>query len=40
MIKKFEAPLVWLVFFLLLGGVVGPNLYFALLLIAIIIHFM
>lgn len=40
MIKKFEAPLVWLVFFLLLGGVVGANLYFALLLIAIIIHFM
>jgi hypothetical protein len=38
MIKKFEAPLVWLVFFLLLGGVIGLNVPFLLLLIAIVIH--
>jgi hypothetical protein len=40
MIKRFEAPLVWLVFFLLLGGVIGLNVPFLLLLIAIVIHFL
>jgi hypothetical protein len=40
MIKQFEAPLVWLVFFLLLGGVIGLNVPFILLLIAIVIHFL
>jgi hypothetical protein len=36
--KKLEAPLVWIVFFLLLGGAVGLNIHFLLLLAAIIIH--
>ena len=40
MIKRFEAPLLWLAFFLLLGGVIGLNAPFVLLLIAIIIHFL
>jgi hypothetical protein len=38
MLKKLEAPLVWVTFFLLLGGVVGLNLPFLLLLAAIVIH--
>jgi hypothetical protein len=38
MLKKIEAPLVWLAFFLLLGGVIGLNIPFVLLLAAIIIH--
>jgi hypothetical protein len=40
MIKRFEAPLIWLAFFLLLGGVVGLNVPFLLLAIAIAIHFL
>jgi hypothetical protein len=40
MIKRFESPLVWLAFFLLLGGVIGLNLPFALLVAAIVIHFL
>lgn len=40
MIKKFEAPLVWLAFFLLLGGVIGVNAPFLLLVAAIVIHFL
>ena len=38
MLKKIEAPLIWIVFFLLLGGVIGLNVPFVLLLIAIVIH--
>ena len=38
MLKKLEAPLVWLAFFLILGGVIGINIPFILLLIAIVIH--
>jgi hypothetical protein len=37
-IKKSEAPLVWLAFFLLLGGVIGLNVPFLLLLAAIALH--
>lgn len=40
MIKRFESPLVWVVFFLLLGGTIGLNVPFLLLLIAIVIHFL
>lgn len=40
MIKRFEAPLLWLAFFLLLGGVIGLNLPFVLLALAIVIHFL
>ena len=40
MIKTFEAPLLWLAFFLLLGGVIGVNLPFILLAVAIVIHFL
>jgi hypothetical protein len=40
MIKSFESPLVWLAFFLILGGVIGLNVPFILLLIAIAIHFL
>ena len=38
MLKKLEAPVLWLAFFLLLGGVIGLNAPFLLLLIAIVIH--
>jgi len=40
MIKKFEAPLVWLAFFFLLGGAIALNAPFILLAIAIVIHFL
>lgn len=40
MIKTFEAPLLWLAFFLLLGGVVGLNAPCLLLAAAIAIHFL
>lgn len=40
MIKRFEASLLWLAFFLLLGGVIGLNWPFALLAAAIVIHFL
>lgn len=39
MLKRFESPLIWIVFFLLLGGTAGFNLPFLLLAVAIIIHF-
>ena len=39
-IKTFESPLVWLAFFLVLGGVIGVNAPFILLAIAIVIHFL
>ena len=38
MYKKFEAPVLWLAFFLLLGGVIGINFPFLLLVAAIVIH--
>lgn len=38
MLKKLEAPVLWLAFFLLLGGVIGVNLPFLLLVAAIVIH--
>jgi hypothetical protein len=38
MLKKFEAPLIWALFFLLLGGVIGLNVPFVLLAAAIFIH--
>ena len=37
-LKKVVSPLVWLTFFLLLGGILGLNAPFVLLVIAIIIH--
>jgi hypothetical protein len=40
MIKRFEAPLLWLAFFLLLGGAVAVNWPFILLAAAIVIHFL
>jgi len=40
MIKRFESPLIWLTFFLLLGGALGLNLPFVLLAVAIVIHFL
>jgi hypothetical protein len=40
MVKRFESPLIWLTFFLLLGGVIGLNIPFILLLAAIVIHFL
>lgn len=38
MLKKLEAPILWLAFFLLLGGVIGLNAPFILLVAAIVIH--
>lgn len=40
MIKRFESPLLWLAFFLLLGGAISLNAPFLLLVAAIIIHFL
>ena len=38
MLKRLEAPILWLAFFLLLGGAIGLNIPFVLLLAAIVIH--
>lgn len=38
MLKRLEAPILWLAFFLLLGGAVGLNVPFLLLAAAIAIH--
>jgi hypothetical protein len=40
MIKKFEAPLVWWTFAILLGISIGLNAPFLLLVAATIIHFL
>ena len=37
-IKKLETPIILVLFFLLLGGTVGLNIPFLLLVAAIIIH--